>query len=193
MNPYKLEKRKIKEYFTAEELDLYKKTNKIKGLKIHPLSKPFIYFLFQDKKLVYIGQSFKLSSRILQHYVSEKIFNNFTFISIFEFMNKNSDLEIIRKKMLEIEKFLIKKYRPEYNKACNPDCIPNHFHPEIFDNVKRKLMWDIWKKYNVETTLYKGKNILAYCRRCNKKYEIHREKEVKEHKEKHKKKIKNVE
>lgn len=63
-----------------------------------------IYFLYEDEKLVYIGQSIHIHKRVLDHYSEgKKFFNRVFFIRV----EQNS--------LLKIESELIKEFRPKYN------------------------------------------------------------------------------
>lgn len=65
-----------------------------------------IYFMYMDEELVYIGQSINISSRIINHYrENTKVFNKVFFIKV------DAD------SLLSVERDLIKKFNPKYNKT----------------------------------------------------------------------------
>jgi excinuclease UvrABC nuclease subunit len=69
-----------------------------------------IYFLKQGNKIVYVGESTCIMSRIVQHYKENvKQFDSFQILE-----NKLSN-----KQRLNLEKRLIKKFRPKYNIVHN--------------------------------------------------------------------------
>lgn len=91
---------------------------------------PCIYFLLQNDKVVYVGESISVMTRISQHVKDgTKSFNGFSFEPF-----RGSDKERKHK-----EKLLIKKLQPVYNiqhavvrvlkqteyKGCSPDLIPD--------------------------------------------------------------------
>lgn len=70
----------------------------------------YIYFLFDDSEIVYVGQTSALLSRIQTHLDLNKIFS---YISI---------IEAQRKELTELEQFYIYAFNPKYN-ATKPDII----------------------------------------------------------------------
>lgn len=67
-----------------------------------------VYFLFKEKKLVYIGESACVLSRISQH-IDAKLFDSFKVVSV--------EGEQQRK---EYERRMIKQFAPIYNYTHNP-------------------------------------------------------------------------
>ena len=75
---------------------------------IKNINSNYIYFLFNGKKLVYIGKSINYPvGRILAHIKSEKVFNKYSFIKMGEATEE--------KKLRSLEGILIMKYKPKYN------------------------------------------------------------------------------
>lgn len=72
-------------------------------LKFAP--KQGVYFLFNGKVIVYIGQSADIDSRVKQH-LSDKVFDSYAFITIED-----------PKARLDKESFLILKHNPPYNQT----------------------------------------------------------------------------
>jgi excinuclease UvrABC nuclease subunit len=69
---------------------------------------PGVYFLFNDDELVYIGKGWNCLLRVAEHTRKEstKTFTSWEYIQINE-----------KEKYDELEKKLIKQYRPRYNKT----------------------------------------------------------------------------
>lgn len=70
---------------------------------------PYIYYLIKDSKIIYIGKTKRPSDRMMNHY-KKNVFN-FDYIKIFICNIENID---------KLEKELIEKYTPKYNKKYNP-------------------------------------------------------------------------
>lgn len=69
-----------------------------------------IYFLYKNNKIVYIGESNCIISRVSQHFKDNtKNFDSFTF-------REHNGTAKARK---QLEKKLIKQYKPKYNKTHN--------------------------------------------------------------------------
>lgn len=67
--------------------------------------KPGIYFLYNEYKIVYIGQAKVLAERLARHYKdTDKVFDQVRYLNVPE-----TDLN-------DIERVFIKIYLPEYNK-----------------------------------------------------------------------------
>lgn len=64
-----------------------------------------IYFLYKNNDIVYIGQTKNLISRLAVHLADKnKDFDSYKFLELPHNMNLN-----------KLERFLIKKFKPEYN------------------------------------------------------------------------------
>jgi hypothetical protein len=94
---------------------------------------PGLYFLFQGDRLVYIGQSNSVPSRIAQHIMEGiKDFDRFTSVTIAD-----------RRRRLDLEKDLVASYRPYYNVtplAEMPHLI-RYSQVEIPDEIRKKYPW----------------------------------------------------
>jgi predicted GIY-YIG superfamily endonuclease len=86
-------------------------------------SKYIIYFLFQDDKLIYIGKTTSLFSRLSGH-KGDKRFN---YISI---------LEVSKEEYKETEIYYINKYKPE----CNISLIHDSWLEEILHKGRARRM-----------------------------------------------------
>lgn len=76
--------------------------NEIK--KLNSGINPYVYFLFKEDKLVYIGKSsFCVNTRISHHKSQKKDFNSFKVLPV-----KQGDINFI-------ERMYIEKYKPIYN------------------------------------------------------------------------------
>lgn len=84
----------------------YLKIN-INELKTVPIvKKRGIYFLYDDKELVYIGQSIHINTRIYgDHVKGEKRFNSYKYFEV------DNDIDLDR-----IEEYYILEHNPKYNK-----------------------------------------------------------------------------
>lgn len=67
-----------------------------------------IYFLIQDDKVVYVGQSINLRSRIASHVASDKEFDRVEYICV----NSKEEMDIV-------ENHFISSLKPKYNSACH--------------------------------------------------------------------------
>lgn len=114
------------------------------------LSKPHIYFLYQNDEIVYIGQSSNLCYRIGQHVNSLKEFNN-----VKSYVYELPDI-------LAEEQKLIQKYNPKYNKKHRDD-LPylkeGFLYPDFKNNI---LSVKVSKEYMFDYKLIKHDNIIHY-------------------------------
>lgn len=85
----------------------------------------YIYFLFKNEELIYIGQSCVLISRIGAHQsYRKKNKKDFNFIS---------SIQVSSKKVLALEAFYIDKYKPRHNIVHNES---NKLINYIFESIK---------------------------------------------------------
>lgn len=97
-------------YITPRILDILNKANEIdlNLLDKHSSNRfkiPGVYFLYRKNDIVYIGSSKDIFNRLEYHYKDEvKVFDSYSYVEI----NEN-EYEIM-------ERFLINKYLPIYNK-----------------------------------------------------------------------------
>jgi hypothetical protein len=91
---------------TAQILQVVLNTNvfKLTRRKIYLDQSPFIYFLFDDGVLVYIGKTTDISQRLHFHLKSGKIFDSYSVLKYFD----PESLEIA-------ERFYINRFLPKYN------------------------------------------------------------------------------
>lgn len=71
-----------------------------------------VYFLIRNRKVMYVGSSINIISRIRSHQRT-KIFDSFTFIPLTEFL---SDDELGMYKILKLESEYIDRLNPPWNK-----------------------------------------------------------------------------
>lgn len=86
-------------------------------------SQYFVYKLFNEGSVVYIGQSTNLENRI-SHHRMDKIFDNVVVVEV----DSKEDMD-------GLESYLILKYMPKYNKACNLDLAKKFSHLDYLDEV----------------------------------------------------------
>jgi excinuclease UvrABC nuclease subunit len=77
-----------------------------------------IYHLFKDDELVYIGMSKNICNRLLDHLRDEK--KDFNYCLWFVIKEKTVD------EIFQIEKRMIKYWKPKYNQTHNYDQITTH-------------------------------------------------------------------
>lgn len=86
-------------------------------------SQYFVYKLFNQGSVVYVGQTISLENRIGQHRL-DKVFD------------KVSAVEVESKEDMDgLESYLILKYQPDYNKNCNLDLAKKFSHLDYMDEL----------------------------------------------------------
>lgn len=122
--------------------EIFKKTNDYENIT------GYVYFLLQDKEIVYVGTTENLNGRIKAHRQSIKVFNKVKFF------------EISEKDRFIFEFLFIKYYKPKYNKVDRP---PNGF------GTLKDLKKPLYKKtYQLEKWV-SNKNI-SFIEFCGEKY-----------------------
>jgi hypothetical protein len=105
-----------------------------KCIKIPVIKEPFIYFLTQNNKVVYVGQTKKGIQRPLQH-IKDKDFDNI----FVKFCNE--------KELDNQENKYILKYKPKYNKDLNYNeyISLRTLLKEMKKNVEQYNLWKLRK------------------------------------------------
>ena len=81
-----------------------------------------IYILFDtNKNPIYIGTSHYLSERLYSHACGSSFFSDVKYIKTFELRRVFSNEKICRA-ISNLEKDLIIKFKPKFNRVHNPDC-----------------------------------------------------------------------
>ena len=89
--------------------------NQSRGIKKYDPNMGYVYFLVDNEELVYIGQTAKLHQRIAAHQKNPaKPFTDVYY------------LELIKDKLLSVERWYINQYCPKYNKTSGRRVIPPH-------------------------------------------------------------------
>lgn len=107
-----------------------------------------VYFLIQNKKIVYVGQSHNVMVRVYDHLnKGEKVFDSFNYIE-----TNTDDLDL-----LEAE--FIVKFNPKYNNK-----LPSNDKYKSIELIQKLFGWDRWKlkriiKTNRIPLVYEG-----FCR-----------------------------
>ena len=101
------------------EIDSNLLRNKVKG----------IYFLFENKKLVYVGISVNIYVRIQQHALDGKTFDDFKYVEI--------DIE----QCINTEINLISSLQPKYNKSVRPYRLNNIKKSYLNNQISKKLLY----------------------------------------------------
>lgn len=125
-----------------------------------PAPKPLvgIYFLIQDKKIVYVGKSRDIKERIAEHTKphSDKKFDSFSYIELpEEFLDYNRVYDINEKENIalnNLEGLYILKYKPKYN--INPGTV-NYVSFDDYSPVKMKVrLGNLEELYNTSGSDY---------------------------------------
>lgn len=130
------------DHITKIEKTLFSNERKIKVTKSGVIG--FVYCLFKDHELVYIGQTLFLKDRVIYH-LTDKDFDSYSFVEVEE-----NDLALV-------EGELIMKYQPRYNQSIT---FANGYIS--FANIKSRLGIDkiaakkIVKKHQLTTYQFNG-------------------------------------
>jgi excinuclease UvrABC nuclease subunit len=111
-----------------------------------------IYFLFKGEKIVYIGHSINVYTRILEHIIENK--------KTFDYIKAVYNSDILKTEILEV--ILISEVRPKYNKLVVNDS-RLYFY---------SLPNSVSKKYNYDVLASDGKYILEKINEIDKKINI---------------------
>jgi hypothetical protein len=86
----------------------------LRRFPVSNLPTKIIYFLYMEGEIVYIGQSMKGLSRVLQHLESSKVFDEYSYVRFDENVDLNS-----------LESNLIVHFKPIYNTAITRESVTN--------------------------------------------------------------------
>ena len=112
---------RIKRYYTDIHNSI--ELNSVENLMLNNASISHgIYFLMQDKEIIYIGKSINITNRLLNHkakynYNRSPKSNRFDSVKVFVFKHK-SDIHYL-------EPYLISMYKPRLNKDFMDESIPS--------------------------------------------------------------------